>query len=179
MKALQRGFTLVELMIVVTIIGILAATAISNFKLFQSRSKQSEAKINLRGIYTAKMTHYGETDTFHCRDEFGNLGGSYVSCCGRVMKGDAFCGWSTGGTARYTYFAGPALRVPTCDSVDCGQDLCDAVNSQRPPAEGERTFTATAVANIDSDSVCDLWSVNDAGGLVNHINDVTEGRDDE
>ena len=46
----KRGFTLIELMIVVAIIGILAAIAIPNFIKFQAKSKQSEAKTNLKAI---------------------------------------------------------------------------------------------------------------------------------
>lgn len=64
MKKLVKGFTLIELMIVVAIIGILAAIAIPNFVKFQCRSKQSEAKGNLKAIYVAQEAYRGEYDTY-------------------------------------------------------------------------------------------------------------------
>jgi type IV pilus assembly protein PilA len=63
-RSLKRGFTLIELMIVVAIIGILAALAIPNFMKFQARSKQSEAKSNLKSIFTAEKSYYAEHDTY-------------------------------------------------------------------------------------------------------------------
>ena len=60
----KKGFTLIELMIVVAIIGILAAIAIPNFLKFQAKSKQSEAKTNLKGIFTAETSYFGENNTY-------------------------------------------------------------------------------------------------------------------
>ncbi len=52
----SHGFTLIELMIVVAIIGILAAIAIPNFLRFQARARQSEANSNLKTLFTGLRT---------------------------------------------------------------------------------------------------------------------------
>ena len=61
----QDGFTLVELMVVVAIIGLLSAVAIPNFQKYQARSKTSEAKLQLAAIYTAEQSFYSDYNIYH------------------------------------------------------------------------------------------------------------------
>src|SRR5512134_3114179 len=60
----RKGFTLVELMIVVAIIGILAAIAIPNFLNFRLKAKTSEAKSNLGAIRSTEVAYFAEWDWY-------------------------------------------------------------------------------------------------------------------
>jgi len=60
----DKGFTLIELMIVVVIIGILAALAIPRFMRATTKSKQSEAKQVLKQIYTMQHAYRQEYDAY-------------------------------------------------------------------------------------------------------------------
>jgi type IV pilus assembly protein PilA len=60
----NKGFTLIELMIVVAIIGILAAIAIPNFLRFQLKAKSSEGKVNIAAIRTAEESYLAEFGTY-------------------------------------------------------------------------------------------------------------------
>ena len=68
-----RGFTLIELMIVVAIIGILAAIAVPNFQKFQCRAKQSEAKTGLHALTAAEEHHRAENDKYVFGEEADEL----------------------------------------------------------------------------------------------------------
>jgi type IV pilus assembly protein PilA len=144
----QKGFTLIELMIVVAIIGILAAIAIPNFLAYQARAKQSEAKTNLGGIYTSQVGYFGEFNDF--QSNFSTLGFQIA-----------------GSTSRYNFSLGAG-------TIGAALGVCpaSAVAGVTLTASGTPGFTASAIGNIDSDSVCDHWSINDVKTLNNVVADV-------
>jgi type IV pilus assembly protein PilA len=155
----KKGFTLIELMIVVAIIGILAAIAIPNFLKFQAKSKQSEAKTNLKGIYTAETGYFGEKNAYSGFDE---------------------ANWTPVGTARYHYTLTGAITGDT--SLEKGAQLTGLTANWTggSPLAGTtpalsatfQNFTAGAIGNIDNDTDSDCWEITDANILINTQNDV-------
>ena len=60
----RKGFTLVELMIVIAIIGIFAAIAILSFMQFRLKAKTAEAKSNLGAIRTTEVAYFAEWNQY-------------------------------------------------------------------------------------------------------------------
>ena len=100
---MNKKFSLIELLVVVAIIGILAAIAIPNFVAMQLRAKRAELPTNLDGIRTAEKAYHAEWDTFT------SAGPSPLWTPGRTQVvfepvGDwSMLGWSADGKVRGKY----------------------------------------------------------------------------
>ena len=145
----SQGFTLIELMIVVAIIGILAAIAIPNFMTYQAKARQSEAKVGLGGIFTSATAYFAENNTY-------------------AAASQAAVGYSPSGSPKYNFWYGGFSFTPAGSSGTCAST---APSSPIGTATATN-FTAAATGNIDGDATCDEWTMDDARHIVNTKNDV-------
>lgn len=107
----EKGFTLVEIMIVVAIIAILAAIAIPNFMTARSKSRANACKANLRQIESAvEQWAMDNTKTDGDSCTMNNLVTTYIkkepTCASGGTYGDSSDYTLAGGAASRTYTAG-------------------------------------------------------------------------
>lgn len=68
---LKKGFSLIELMVVVAIIGLLAMIAVPSFNRYLAKAKRAEAYLNLNSIYAAQKAHWAEHGSYASMSNLG------------------------------------------------------------------------------------------------------------
>ncbi|MCX5922678.1 MAG: prepilin-type N-terminal cleavage/methylation domain-containing protein [Candidatus Dependentiae bacterium] len=149
---MKKGFTLIELMIVVAIIAFLAVVSVPSFMRFLHKSKRAEAYMNLSSIYAAQKAYWAEH-------------GKYSD----VLNGEGGIGWkpegyTTGGANEkfyYTYgFSGGEGR-----NYFTGK-LGASAGSLSVAHVGPQGFVAVAAGDLDGDGVMDIMTVDENNNIV-------------
>lgn len=133
----RSGFTLVELMIVVAIIGVLASIAIPNFLTWAARSRRSEAYVNLaaiarlQSVFHSERGEYFEAAAWPDYVANGGLGTDRMEWDAASEAAYEDLGWKPEGQVFYTYESNTGATPCSCTAC----------------------FTATAAGDVDDDGL--------------------------
>lgn len=170
----QSGFSLIELMIVVAIIGILATVALPNFDRFQAKARQTEAKTTLSAIYSAEKAFFAEWSQYY--SDFRDIGfrpeGQFRYRYGFAAAGlgippgysgpSALTGpqWfnSLNANVCVVFPAAPTAAIP-CVNLPASGGAALAFNAASVTSAGPANFVIQAVGDIDADNVADNWVI--------------------
>lgn len=140
----ERGFTLIELMICVTVVGVLASVAIPMMRIVPERSKSTEATTALGLIRSAMRIYYVEHGTYANAVFFGDgdrvTNGGYLGVTDNDLTGRYFS------AECYTFDGAPTANAFTieCDgslsTAICGSEVASVVVTIDQDGELTRTF---------------------------------------
>ena len=182
----QSGFSLVELMVVVAIIGVLATIAIPRVNRFIAKSRQSEAQVNLSSLYTFNKNFYVEFNGY--TDIFGMMGFKpegnlrynvgFSSAVGgpasfTALKGAAAV--TAAGTTRTTLVdCPPAGTNARCRTIQGATNANPGAITAAAVAANFATFTAQARSQLIAASVEDTWEITNNKNLRNTADGTVE-----
>lgn len=162
----QKGFTLIELMIVVAIIGILATLGVPQFQRFQARARQAEARTTLSGIYMAMKSFHAEWNRY-----YGNLEAIGYAVDGRILYDGGFSNSGEGPPEHpvqaYQQATSQTSRLrpictqagATCQMITPANNVtCDAAGNVET-ANGRFRAEASGMVNPKENAVCDVWTI--------------------
>jgi len=88
---IQSGFTLIEMLVVISIIGILATLVAANLNSARSRARDAERKSDIKNIQTALRLYYNDFGSYPPNS--GGAGGGNIEGCGSSAPYTSLCPW--------------------------------------------------------------------------------------